>query len=371
MALLRFLADPMSDLRAAAFCARDSCACRTRALRASRRISPARLSMRRSARRLPLARRRRSRGAARLRAARPRWLAWVDRMPPWELLDAVLAETAYAFETRGPAERQARENLKKLRAMIRRFQNRGYATLARIADHLEQLAVGDESNAAIDAHDAVSLMTVHAAKGLEFPIVFVVNMGRGTGGSRRPDSGRHRSRGEPAIAVADFQSEADEETQAREREETKRLLYVAMTRARERLYLSATVKNGVCRPGRGSLGDVMPRSLVDLFVNVPVGRAPGVVDVLRRGAGTCCRRSGTIRPSRRASWHDQGRCAPRASTTSDRSARRTSDLRPRLALVSASSCVSPITTIERSGCVLPGRTIQAIQWGPRASLRIS
>ena len=40
--------------------------------------------------------------------------------------------------------------------MIRRAQNRGYATLARIADHLEQLAVGDESNAAIDAVDAVS-----------------------------------------------------------------------------------------------------------------------------------------------------------------------------------------------------------------------
>jgi len=61
--------------------------------------------------------------------------------------------------------------------MVRRFQNRGYATLSRVAGHLDQLAVTDESNAAIDAVDAVSLMTVHAAKGLEFPIVFVVNMG--------------------------------------------------------------------------------------------------------------------------------------------------------------------------------------------------
>ena len=35
--------------------------------------------------------------------------------------------------------------------MIRRIQNRGYATLGRIAAHLDRLAVGDEANAAIDA----------------------------------------------------------------------------------------------------------------------------------------------------------------------------------------------------------------------------
>jgi ATP-dependent exoDNAse (exonuclease V) beta subunit len=201
----------------------------------------------------------------RLRCDAARWLTWVDRMMPSELLDAVLRETAYAYELSGSRCRQARENLKKLRAMIRRAQNRGYQTLARIADHLDRLAVGDESNAAIDAIDAVSLMTVHAAKGLEFPIVFVVNIGRGTGGVRAPIRVSDDQRGDASVSIADYQSEADEDAQNRDREETKRLLYVALTRARDRLYLSATVEEGVCRMGRGSLGEVLPPTFKSLF----------------------------------------------------------------------------------------------------------
>ena len=69
----------------------------------------------------------------------------------------------------------------------------------------------------------------------------------------------------PSVAIGDFESEADEDAGAREREETKRLLYVAVTRARDRLYLGAVVKEGGFKPGRGSLGEVLPQRFRPLF----------------------------------------------------------------------------------------------------------
>jgi ATP-dependent helicase/nuclease subunit A len=265
VALLRYLADPCSELRTASFL-------RSRLVRLSdaaiatlaRNLSNAVLSAEAPAVVDSWSDEDRS-VFDHVRKAVPVWLSWVDRLTPSELLRRVLAETAYVQEIQGPRKPQARENLKKLRAMVRRFQNRGYATLARVADHLEQLAVGDESNAVVDAEDSVSLMTVHAAKGLEFPVVFIVNMNRGTGTGRPPIRVAADAQGEPAVAIADYQSEADEDSTAKDREETKRLLYVALTRARDRLYLSSSLSSGVIRPTRGSLGEVLPGFVRDLF----------------------------------------------------------------------------------------------------------
>jgi ATP-dependent exoDNAse (exonuclease V) beta subunit len=166
----------------------------------------------------------------------------------------------------GPGLAQARENLKKIRGLMRRIQNRGYATLERLVEHFSQLvAGGDESNAIIDAVDAVNLMTVHAAKGLEFPVVFVVNLGRGSGGGRDPiriharpgpegDEGSNRS-----VGIGEHRNEIDDDAEAREAEETKRLLYVALTRARDRLYLCGTLADdGRLIMARGSLGRLLP-----------------------------------------------------------------------------------------------------------------
>ena len=277
LALLRYLAAPASNLRTAAFL-------RSRFVRLSdpglQALAP-NLSGAVSGTRPPDLGKLGDEDRLVLEVARAgvaRWLNVVDRLPPAEILEMVLDETAYLFETRGPRARQARENLKKIRSMIRRVQNRGYATLSRLAEHLERLTAGDESNAVIDAGDAVSLMTIHAAKGLEFPVVFVVNLSKGTGSRRSairvvsdPQGGR------VWLSVNDFQSEADEDAKAKDREETKRLLYVATTRARERLYLASEVKDGRFKPWPGSLGEVLPASLRPCFEAAAVVPTPSAI----------------------------------------------------------------------------------------------
>ena len=268
-ALLRYLANPVSDLRAAALL-------RSRFARLSD------VALARLAPGLAAAMVRPAEGDGDLdaddiavltvlRRVVPTWLMLADRIRPSELLDHVLDQTAYAYELgsldEGPARRQARENLKKVRGLVRRIENRGYATLARVADYLDRLSAGDESAAAVDAVDSVNLMTVHAAKGLEFPVVFLVNLGRGGGGGRDPIRVAPIEHDEEiAVSVGTFRSAADQDAADRDREELKRLLYVAVTRARDRLYLATTLDDrGRFDVATGGLGDVLPADVRALF----------------------------------------------------------------------------------------------------------
>lgn len=299
IALIHYLAEPDSDLHAAAFL-------RSRLVRLS---DP---GLKRLAPRLAQALRAEAPPEAlvqlgdddrvvltRARVSAQRWIALADRLPPAELVDAVLHESAYAFELRGAGRVQARENLKKLRGLIRRLQNRGYATLGRVAERVSQLMAGDESNAIVDALDAVNLMTVHAAKGLEFPVVFVVNLSRGTGGRGDPVEvvSRVDADGEPddLVSIDSLVNDAREEIETREREENKRLVYVAVTRARDRLYLATTLtRHGVFAPAPTSLGAVLPPSFHPLFAMAAGGTDETAPWTAASGATHVCR---LVRPA--------------------------------------------------------------------------
>jgi ATP-dependent exoDNAse (exonuclease V) beta subunit len=149
---------------------------------------------------------------------------------------------------------RARANVDKLLAWLRReFRNRP-RPLAELLDDLE--ALRDSQSVADapppEAGDVVRVMTVHAAKGLEFPVVFVAGL------HRRPDAHtpallfshelglgakwRNPATGEGAPDPVHARLKAREK--AREEAEANRLLYVAMTRAEQRLILSHADRRG-------------------------------------------------------------------------------------------------------------------------------
>ena len=196
----------------------------------------------------------------------PKWLEWVDRIPPADLLERILNDTDYAASFID--DEQSWENLKKVLEIVRRAQNRGYLTLSRLADYVASARTDEESPAVLEAVDAVNLMTVHAAKGLEFDTVFLVNMHQRT----RQDTSLPRIQELPdgrvevsAIAAV----ETDDHLQhlrhlpSRVEEEEKRLLYVALTRARRNLVLSTVLSDD--DPTEQSFFRLLPESLCATF----------------------------------------------------------------------------------------------------------
>ncbi len=170
-----------------------------------------------------------------------------------ELLERAMRHSGYAEHVLAldwPERRMA--NVQKLLRLARAFEASDGRDLRAFVDHVEDLKRGGaiEPEAPVEdvEPDTVRLMTIHAAKGLEFPVVCVADLGRKrpvpdrrlfTEGRRvglrlwRPGQGE-------GIKTLDF-AELRAERQAREREEESRVFYVAMTRARERLLLSGTV----------------------------------------------------------------------------------------------------------------------------------
>ena len=134
----------------------------------------------------------------------------------------------------------------------------------------------DEEPASVDATDAIQVMTIHQSKGLEFDVVFVPSLVEG----RLPQSGRS-PRFELPASVLEPLVRGREDVVAEER----RLLYVAMTRARRRLYLTRATHYEGGRRWRESrfLDEVRaagPRTVVETEVAAaPVSPPQAVVDV--------------------------------------------------------------------------------------------
>ncbi|KXS44478.1 MULTISPECIES: DNA helicase PcrA [unclassified Candidatus Frackibacter] len=145
-----------------------------------------------------------------------------DEVDALELARKLLDETGYLRMLQEEGTDQARsrvENIKELLTVIEEYVNEGDDTS--IGGFLEEVAlVADIDNLEDDA-DAIIMMTLHSAKGLEFPVVFLSGMEEGLF---------------PHSRSLDATEDIEEE---------RRLCYVGMTRAEEKLYLTHAVARRV------------------------------------------------------------------------------------------------------------------------------
>ncbi|MER7106551.1 DNA helicase PcrA [Streptomyces sp. NPDC000229] len=140
---------------------------------------------------------------------------------PAVVLEAVLERTGYLAELQAstdPQDETRIENLQELAAVALEFEQERGEEPGTLAEFLEQVALVADSDQIPDEDEegsgVITLMTLHTAKGLEFPVVFLTGMEDGVFPHMR------------ALG------------QTKELEEERRLAYVGITRARERLYLT-------------------------------------------------------------------------------------------------------------------------------------
>jgi ATP-dependent helicase/nuclease subunit A len=184
------------------------------------------------------------------------WLAEAGRLPAHDLLDRIFheaeLETRYAAAVPGRLRAGVLANLRALLALTLEVGGGRYPSLPRLLDELKALrdkAGGDAPDEAVADHgDAVRMLTIHSAKGLEAPVVFLIKADE-EGGEREHygtlidwPAGEDRPRHFSLFGAKGWRGRSrdalfEQERQLYERERLN-LLYVAMTRAEQALFVS-------------------------------------------------------------------------------------------------------------------------------------
>jgi len=143
-------------------------------------------------------------------------------------------------------------NLMQLYEYAQRFEQDGYRGLFRFVSWLRELSEKGEEPPARSAGGAVQLMSIHKSKGLEFPVVFLADNAHGWAGRDAPPVLAHETLG-LGMRITDAQRGVDWPTlpwraiqkkkKLEELSEQLRVLYVAMTRAKERLIMTCGLKD--------------------------------------------------------------------------------------------------------------------------------
>lgn len=144
-------------------------------------------------------------------------------------------------------------NMRMMIALTKRFSAGGFRGLHRFCRWIRQLAERGGDMGAVSSGDAVKIMTIHKSKGLEFPVVFVCDTARRFNdadlrqtvlvhpelglGAKIYDTARRLEY--PGLA----RSAIKQRLRREQLSEEMRLLYVALTRARERLFVTAAIKH--------------------------------------------------------------------------------------------------------------------------------
>jgi ATP-dependent exoDNAse (exonuclease V) beta subunit len=175
------------------------------------------------------------------------------RRPLAELVERATVARGYDLHVLSlPGGERRMANVRKLMRLAREHEAHEGRDLRAFLDHAARADLEPregEAPVAGEGLDAVALMTIHAAKGLEFGVVCVADLGR-PGPGDHPDllvspDGRLGLRlvaldGRPGARALDY-DELHAERQAAEDEEERRIFYVALTRARDRLLLAGSV----------------------------------------------------------------------------------------------------------------------------------